>query len=160
MWFVFIFVFRLLTSTWCQTWVLVNCTIKSLAYYLIWKQTWKFPVVSWVNVSNKPELHQYCITAKITWIIHICMCWPYQTPVLLMMVPTCCQQLTENIQWYLLSIFVPWSFNEIFFNTISPLSITKGTGLPEGPSYKRWIKVFNKDSRPTNICLMVTILWE
>ena len=45
-------------------------------------------------------------------------------------------------------------------HSFSPSSFTKGMGLPRGPSYKRWIKVFNKDSRSTNICLMVIISWE
>ena len=119
MWFVFIFVFRLLTSTWCQTWVLVNHTVKSSAYYLIQKQTQKFPAVYWVNVLHKPESHQYCITAKITWNIHIFMCWLYQTSALMMTVTTSCQQSTKNLWWYLLSKFVLWLFNKIFFNTIS-----------------------------------------
>ena len=61
------YTFKMYSST--QT-----CAVKFTAYHLIWKQTWKFLHISQVDVSCKPESHQYCITAKIAWIIHIYMC--------------------------------------------------------------------------------------
>ena len=101
---------------------------------IIQKQTQKFPAVYWVNVLHKPESHQYCISAKITWNIHIFMCWLYQTSALMMTVTTSCQQSTKNLWWYLLSKFVLWLFNKIFFNTISfifPFVLDKRDGVSQ-----------------------------
>ena len=160
MWFVFIFVFRLLTSTWCQTWVLVDHTVKSSAYYLIWKQTQKFIglmfciSLSHINTALQPKLPGISTFA--------CVCctklllWWWQQPLLVNSQPK-----TFDGTYFL---NLPFNYSIRYFSiqshSFSPLSLTKGMGLPRGPSYKRWIKVFNKDSRSTNICLMVIISWE